>query len=147
MPKRTSSQAHAGGIEPGLPIGLGGSRRSLAGIDIMCAIGEQPSGASPRQLLISPLSSVGRSDHPALAAPAVGTPRASMNCETVVGKLKRITVIELQNAPTRLYRDPYPGVRCSRFAAHCNFDAIHHNEKLVSNFFDRELSLIAAARR
>jgi hypothetical protein len=36
----------------------------------------------------------------------------------------------------RLYRDPYPGVRCIRFAAHCYFDAIHHNEKLVSNFFD-----------
>jgi hypothetical protein len=56
---------------------------------------------------------------------AARTPRASMNCDTVVGYLKRIAVIKLQNGPTRLYCNPCPGTRFIRFAAHCYLYAIH----------------------
>jgi hypothetical protein len=50
-------------------------------------------------------------------------------------------VIELQNAPSRLYRDPRTAATCSTFSAHCYFDAIHHDEKLVANFFDLDRGL------
>jgi hypothetical protein len=59
-----------------------------------------------------------------------------MNPGSIIGDLNCIAVIELDNAPTRLYRYPHLGVRRIRASAHCYLDAVHQNEKLVANFFD-----------
>jgi hypothetical protein len=73
----------------------------------------------------NPSKNIADLHRPPFAAPYRRDTPASMNCDTVVGDLKAIAVIKIQNRPTWLYCNPCPGMRCIGLAAHCYLDAVH----------------------